>query len=68
MQRKKRKCFEAEEQRETFLNQDKCMLQKSESCKKTRFSWMKTKTSDREEEDKDLERQIKRLIQTKQLT
>ena len=61
----KRKHFEGEEPRRTFDNEDE--LFKSKNGKKCRMSWMTIKKTDFDEEDKDLERQIKMLIKTKQL-
>ena len=55
-----------EEQRQTFEN-EKAIFYGAKTTKKSRMSWMTTKKTDFDEEDKDLERRIKMLIQTKQL-
>jgi hypothetical protein len=64
--RLKRKHFEGEEQRRKFEKEDE-MLFKSKRDTKCRMSWLTTKRTDYNEEDKDLEQQVKMLIQTKQL-
>ena len=64
--RLKRKHSEDEEQRPTFQN-EKDIVHQSKSAKRSRMSWMTTKKTNFDQEDEDLERQIKMLIQTKQL-
>jgi hypothetical protein len=63
--RLKRKHFEGDELRRSIDDEDE--FPKSKNNKKCRMSWMTMKKTDFDEEDKDLERQIKMLIQTKQL-
>ncbi|CAB3985974.1 Hypothetical predicted protein [Paramuricea clavata] len=64
--RLKRKHFEEEEKRRKFEKEDE-MLFTSKRDTKCRMSWLTTKRTDYNEEDKDLEQQVKMLIQTKQL-
>ena len=62
---KRKHQFEGEKLRRPIEDEDE--FPKSKNSKKCRMSWMTMKKTDFDEEDKDLERQIKMLIQTKQL-